>query len=1227
MIKAAEDCQHGGSTIPFAVLIVDDKDDIRTDLREQIAKQFGGRCAVYEAANATEAFRQLDGLTAQNPQVVAVDLALASRLSIKPALDLIAKLRKRLPEDTRILGYTLKPLGDIRKPVMDAGASSYVRTEEVAGVIAQISLEKELHELQTTSPLVGQILNDMSMGITIEDTDYHVLWANNRVRKKTRIEHFRGQRCWRCFHNFLHRRIPCAGCIAAQVKEKEEALIQEGKIHPDVRMNGIELLPVDGKIVPVEVDTAALLDSAGTRVLAIIEAVQFVEEEWKRAHPAHDRLAQVMAVARAMARQSEDALPCASLCIYYQPADTEDLHLFLANTERGTEPPPKLLRHKALTVPYREVLAGEGGRVLPAFTPGETPSHFLWSCTSDGATGTRLLIDVTFFDEKPVGLFTHDLEPYWRYLRENFEEARENRDQQLSMEAQTAVREFLAQTAEGTRGERITEDLILQEAVACVQKALKPVSMHIRTLDRKSNCLTKRAGFGPYYEIASERRLLDLDGIGSVPAASTRQEVWAPRASVESIKDSVEGDLTEAASLELEKIASYAILPLVFSQRTLGTLSAQFDDDTLFSERRKDSLRHVAGALSNALGQLAWTEERRLMADDFRSLDQMMFGSAPEIAPARQENEVLRLAAQMVFDLTCSHAILFYRYDRQNARLCYVEDSFQGTLREGIEVPPVLPADLGLVGEAVRTRQTQVARNYQEEHFSISRQELLDAVPDGAQRKAVEWIGGTDVAPVLVGDQVEGVLVALSPIPNWLTDEDIGIVNEFAFKIGRCIEAMRLGQHLNRELKAMQSLVLVEAAMAGTSDKDALNRLFLLGITAGECLRFSRAILFLRQRGDPDRLNAVMAIGAIDRPTARALFDGADAISLEEKIDRCLARNEAPTAGALQGHIHGLVLELNQEPVLRAVFHQSQLALCRRDDDHVVVCPQLRDLLVPPGEDPAEYVLAPVMAEKELVGAVLADRTFLDPCEIAEEDRNLLQVLSRDFGLMLQAIDRRRKEQEASISEQLAFGVSYALSTRTAAFESHLSILKRELHGAHGEAVAGMERALEFFARAGTLASRHLRADLLAIEEQERLDLNDVLAETIGFVADTRIDFSSSPGSVVVSGNRGEIGNLFLEILANARDFAPADKGRIEVRVARERGMCRVDILDNGPGVLPAIRPKLFEKFVRHPAGRLGLGLSYAKTVSGAYGGSIDEIGQPGRGAHFVVRLPAATEE
>ncbi|MEY4675024.1 MAG: hypothetical protein RL148_2808 [Planctomycetota bacterium] len=115
-----------------------------------------------------------------------------------------------------------------------------------------------------------------------------------------------------------------------------------------------------------------------------------------------------------------------------------------------------------------------------------------------------------------------------------------------------------------------------------------------------------------------------------------------------------------------------------------------------------------------------------------------------------------------------------------------------------------------------------------------------------------------------------------------------------------------------------------------------------------------------------------------------------------------------------------------------------------------------------------------------------------------------------------------------------------------------------------------------------------------------------------------------------VRADRNAMHQALLNVLDNARKYAAAG-GRIEVVGAVHEERYRVEVRDHGPGVPPAERESVFERFRRGSAHRhgsvpgVGLGLYLARAIVRRHGGELHCTDpQSGPGAVFVFDLPLA---
>ncbi len=96
-------------------------------------------------------------------------------------------------------------------------------------------------------------------------------------------------------------------------------------------------------------------------------------------------------------------------------------------------------------------------------------------------------------------------------------------------------------------------------------------------------------------------------------------------------------------------------------------------------------------------------------------------------------------------------------------------------------------------------------------------------------------------------------------------------------------------------------------------------------------------------------------------------------------------------------------------------------------------------------------------------------------------------------------------------------------------------------------------------------------------------------------------------------------------LVDNAFKYTP-EGGKITVSTSRQNGLVRLDVSDTGMGVPREQIPYIFERFFRADAARstrgAGLGLSIARQIAEAHGGSLAVESEIGKGSTFSIRLP-----
>jgi CheY-like chemotaxis protein/anti-sigma regulatory factor (Ser/Thr protein kinase) len=111
-----------------------------------------------------------------------------------------------------------------------------------------------------------------------------------------------------------------------------------------------------------------------------------------------------------------------------------------------------------------------------------------------------------------------------------------------------------------------------------------------------------------------------------------------------------------------------------------------------------------------------------------------------------------------------------------------------------------------------------------------------------------------------------------------------------------------------------------------------------------------------------------------------------------------------------------------------------------------------------------------------------------------------------------------------------------------------------------------------------------------------------------------------------VQGNAAELREVLVNLVHNALDALP-NGGIVWLRTAATAGEVLITVADNGMGMPPRVRHRIFDPFYTTKGQKgSGLGLSIAYTIVARHKGQIEVESDEGQGTTFTVRLPVAAE-
>ncbi|MEZ5996480.1 MAG: ATP-binding protein [Hyphomonadaceae bacterium] len=248
-----------------------------------------------------------------------------------------------------------------------------------------------------------------------------------------------------------------------------------------------------------------------------------------------------------------------------------------------------------------------------------------------------------------------------------------------------------------------------------------------------------------------------------------------------------------------------------------------------------------------------------------------------------------------------------------------------------------------------------------------------------------------------------------------------------------------------------------------------------------------------------------------------------------------------------------------------------------------------------------------------------------------------LEAMTNALADRIDANERFAADVSHEIKNPLASIQSAVTSAQSAATPEQ----QKQMLAIVAKDVKRLDRLITDIARASRIEAETARGDLDKVDLGALLfDLTRAYAPPPGEEEAVAVRFSGSkPQGAVVLGQAGPLGQVFRNLIDNARSFSPAG-GVVTVSAEIERGKdgarLRASVEDQGPGIPPENLETIFERFyTERPkgaafGGNSGLGLSIARQIVNAHGGRIfaqnlDGLGRDERGgARLTVELPLA---
>ncbi len=276
------------------------------------------------------------------------------------------------------------------------------------------------------------------------------------------------------------------------------------------------------------------------------------------------------------------------------------------------------------------------------------------------------------------------------------------------------------------------------------------------------------------------------------------------------------------------------------------------------------------------------------------------------------------------------------------------------------------------------------------------------------------------------------------------------------------------------------------------------------------------------------------------------------------------------------------------------------------------------------------FIVGRALAPLSNVATTLASRspTSLDPLPaqaLPDEVAPLVKSLNDLLGRLGSAF---------GLQKRFAADAAHELRTPLTALGLQIQLLERAAdEPARQAAIArlkeGVKRATRLVQQLLTLA--RLEPDA-AEQAFATIALADVAKRTVNefstiAAAKPVVLTLEADDAVKVQGVEDSLAILAANLVDNAIRYALPD-GRVAVRVRRDGSDALLEVADDGPGIAPEDRERVFDRFYRGAnveAPGSGLGLSIVRQIADLHGGRLEIAdGLDGHGVTFRLRLPAA---
>ena len=274
-----------------------------------------------------------------------------------------------------------------------------------------------------------------------------------------------------------------------------------------------------------------------------------------------------------------------------------------------------------------------------------------------------------------------------------------------------------------------------------------------------------------------------------------------------------------------------------------------------------------------------------------------------------------------------------------------------------------------------------------------------------------------------------------------------------------------------------------------------------------------------------------------------------------------------------------------------------------------------------------------------ITGSLEAIGNKLKSVRISEQNPSLHWRFDDEIGTLVDEYNRMLNELEKSAVKlarteresawkEMAKQVAHEIKNPLTPMRLNVQYLERSLKTDDPEKLREFSHSMiSQIDTLGSIAEAFSRFANMPDLRMERFPARQIIERVTALYPEQKINFVCDEPETEIYGDRDQLVRVMNNLINNSLQAIPEGREvKVKVRVSRVENEVRISVTDNGVGIPPEQREKIFEPRFTTKTGGMGLGLAMVKNIIDGFNGKIWFESVPGKGTSFHISLPLAKQ-